>query len=384
MKNKKILRYQPGDVYLFHDKRYTKKNNNVDTCTIRFDRPCIILSTSGTIATIIPLTTKAHNNCASYPIQIEEDKISYALFNQITTVDISDLIQFIGTLKSFIYDDIKKIYSSFIFDNNYNCRRNIPLIYNHLDVYRFDSFRIYVNKLTGKYYICVKTPNYKSSILVGIEGKFIQKNTNSFLGGYNYDDIYVVYPHLSYSKFKASDFTCVGFEIGNVDTLIIDLYSIFEWNIMGINYVDKYSDITKAICKIFMRYNSSEYYMAWNVIAGILTNPSAQKMFFLSPNSYLLSFISKNNPILLDKTKLERAIFTFTRFIVKHIHILNARPEALKYMHKHFSNELELRLQFYKKDILFWKRKISKEQDIIIPPDINKSSINFLFKKLKD
>ena len=173
MKNKKITKFQPGDVYLFHDKRYPNKNNSVDTCTIRFDRPCIIISTSSNIATIIPLTTKEHIFTATYPRQIEEDKVSYALFNQVITVDISDLVQYIGTLKSFIYQDLKKIYSDYIVNNNYKCTRSVPLIYNHIDIYRFDSFRIYRQKITGKYYVCVKTPNYKTSILINIEGKYI-------------------------------------------------------------------------------------------------------------------------------------------------------------------------------------------------------------------
>ena len=384
MKNKKITKFQPGDVYLFHDKRYPNKNNSVDTCTIRFDRPCIIISTSSNIATIIPLTTKEHIFTATYPIQIEEDKVSYALFNQVTTVDISDLVQYIGTLKSFIYQDLKKIYSDYIVNNNYKCTRSVPLIYNHIDIYRFDSFRIYRQKITGKYYVCVKTPNYKTSILINIEGKYIQKYTNSFLGGYNYDDIFVVYPHLSYSNFNPSDFVCVGFEIGNIETLIDDLYSIFEWSISNVSYIDKYSDITKTICKLFMNYSNTDYYITWNVIADIIANPSTQKIFFTDPRSFLLGFISKNNPILQDRDKLDRAIYSFTRYIVKHIHVLNCSQEALQYMNRYFSNELEARLKLYKRDIVSWYRKINTSEQLILPSYINKNSIKFLYKRAKE
>ena len=102
------------------------------------------------------------------------------------------------------------------------------------------------------------------------------------------------------------------------------------------------------------------------------------------PRKFLLGFISKNNPILQDRDKLDRAIYSFTRYIVKHIHVLNSSQEALQYMNKYFSNELETRLKLYKRDIVSWYRKINTSEHFILPSYINKNSIKFLYKRIKE
>ena len=50
-----------GDCWMIHDSRYSKKEHIIPDSKVKvicFDRPCIVLSTTGELATVIPLTSK--------------------------------------------------------------------------------------------------------------------------------------------------------------------------------------------------------------------------------------------------------------------------------------------------------------------------------------
>ena len=103
-----------GDVFMMQDDHYTKdpevSDSRIGTHIIRYSRPCIILSYTNTVLTVIPMTTKHHNFNCNYELKTAFDKQSFAILDQVTTIDFTRLSNRMGYLKLEVFMDLRGEY----------------------------------------------------------------------------------------------------------------------------------------------------------------------------------------------------------------------------------------------------------------------------------
>lgn len=339
--------FYPGTVYMLHDMVYSKQkgdypSNNVKT--IRFDRPCIILSVSKdqNVATVIPLTTKENAHHTVYPIQIEEDRLSYAIMSQITTVETNKLMYFIGELKNHVFTDIKTQYMKYL--NGEDVSRNIPVQYNLLDVYRLYPFRIYYNRNRGIYKLCLRLDN-NSIIFIKVNPMYMNKvefkrnhKNCTFIGSYMLDSYELVSPNLGY--FTHSDWQDIGFEFNPVvrDTIVEKCNYLLGINVYNHFKIkeDSSAKITKTICKLYGV--GEDYILGREIIDNINSSKRTLYDFTRDPITYLTNNgkITKN----ISNISMKELVGNVCEYVFGSMDILRAPLISLTAMQNHFPNLL--------------------------------------------
>ena len=154
-----------GDVFMMQDDRYVKEEdaqNPIGTNVIQYTRPCIILSNSNRVLTVIPMTTKYHSFNCNYELRTSTEKQSFAILDQVTTIDFTRLTNRLGYLKLEVFMDLRDQYIKSISDQliKGKAKRNVPFPrYDELDIVSFIHWGIYVERGKANAFLAVELIN---------------------------------------------------------------------------------------------------------------------------------------------------------------------------------------------------------------------------------
>jgi len=276
-----------GDCWMIHDSRYSKKEHIIPDSKVKvicFDRPCIVLSTTGELATVIPLTSKKNPWYPLYPVQIEENRMSYALLSQITTMEKRKLSLFIGRIKDDVFEDIQKNLFQQMGEkkSGKSVERKVARCYNQLDIHRFYSFHIYKMKDSLYTFMAVRyTSNKFLEIPVILPWnkqslKNIERYSTVFFGYLNYDKT----KPLDYQKYK-DDVLDLGFEYhrSKRERIIEKVKEYFQVTVRDIMYEDRKLNMTRGLSHIY----GSSYFKGYQLYQKIQGSTRAQTKFLSQP-----------------------------------------------------------------------------------------------------
>ena len=290
-----------------HDDVYSKKNhdNPGNTVrTIRFDRPCIILTYTNTLVMVIPLTSKGENQEGKYPIQIEEGRCSYAILSQVTTIDKARLRYRIGTLKKQVFDDIKSEFSELFENRNHEVRRNVRQIFNRIDIHRFYPFHVY-RRVKDNYTFMVLRISLKDFYLIPIRNKkSVDTNTIPTICG----SLDMFGTHRMPISLFYEETIDLGFEFRTSvrEKIIKDFNKEFNsegyrFRIKDIPYKDHLEDMSKAL---FYFMGQKNYIHGRLALLDIYNSSYYQMLFSKQPDKLL--------PISLN-TELDREYYNMIK-----------------------------------------------------------------------
>lgn len=278
-----------GECWMMHDPEYNKQcgivpKNNVNA--IRFDRPCIILTATNNIVTVIPLTTK-ETQVNTYWIQIEEERISYAILSQVTTISRSSLKYRIGVIKQNVFSDITDNFAKLIANPKYKVERRVQIVFNRLDIHRFYPFHMYRSVRTKEIFMVVRTSYQvllKIPFVQNIGEHLTDGDENCFLSEYYDDKIRLRdFDTLDYSYFY-EEFDDLGFEIReDARYRIIDYFQDHHnIKIRDIGYTDRMTVITKVLRNLGMH----GYLKAYDCMKNTINDAFYQNLLDCNPDLY--------------------------------------------------------------------------------------------------
>lgn len=288
-----------GECWMMHDDVYSKKKHDNPgnmVRTIRFDRPCIILTYTNTLVMVIPLTSKGENQEGKYPIQIEEGRCSYAILSQVTTIDKSRLRYQIGTVKKQVFDDIRSEFSELFENRNHKVTRNVRQIFNRIDIHRFYPFHVY-RRVKDNYTFMVLRISLQEFVSIPIMSKrSVDANTISTICGSLIMDEIRKLP-ISFYYEETID---LGFEFRtSVREKIIKKINSdgYRFHIKDIPYKDHLEDMSKAL---YYFVGQKNYIHGRLVLLDIYNSSYFQMLFSKQPEKIL--------PISLN-TELDREYY---------------------------------------------------------------------------
>lgn len=358
--------FKPGSVYMLHDSMYAKNKKNkasdLKTNTIRFDRPCIVLQVSKDqdVVTIIPLTTKTNQHHTLYPIQIEENKQSYAILSQITTVDAGKLSSYIGEVKQSVFRDLKSEYRNYFEDGESFIYRKVPSQFNDLDVHRFYPFRLYQNKNDGKFYLCLRT--ISGSILFvniipsdEIDLNDIKRHHSNYtiIGSYDLSTIICHFP-MPNATFNYEDLECIGYEYNSSvrEAISNKLESIYGISISMPNYDDNYIRLTEAIVTI---YGYGRKYLVGLDELNEVIHSNNNIISFIKD---IKGFINNRRSTKNKKDIKNNQVAPLREYVLNNVDILKTPVTCLHYMSKNYPELFKNKFNNYK--IIFDKKEGNK------------------------
>lgn len=342
---------EKGDVWMLHDETYNKKENIIpsqDVKIIHFDRPCIVINVINDIVTVIPLTSNLNNRYGGYQLQIEENRISYALLSQILTVERHKLNIFIGKVKKDVMQDLTDNLTNALNNNEYMIERNIPRKFNTLDVNRFYSFHIY-KKLHSDHSFMILKVGANSYIEIQLilpwsSYKITQDDTtiNTLCGTLLLNKVNSVV----HSKLE-SQYHDIGFEFHRKTRIgIIDyFYGKYKINVKDVNYIDHKHKISKALLYF---YGRNKYIYGYKKIHEAYNNANMQRKLIKEPYTFFNK--EKNNPRYLKYVYED---------ILMHLNPLKCDRAFLDFLAKNNQNLLNNLIIQYK-DIIYFDNKHSR------------------------
>ena len=320
-----------GDVFMLRDLEYSKKEGDKpdeSIKTIKYDRPCILLNIQKEIAQVIPLTTHYDRHSYVYKLQIQNDRVSGALLSQITTVELSRLDTYIGKLKPTVFENIKESYFNYIGGkiNKKRPMRTVARLFNHLDVCRFFSFHIYINKNTQQVFLCVKSLKDHLYFIPIIRYKCRNLELTTVCGYIDIDNMRMVT-----DKDYNEDYVEIGEEYRSSQRNIIqrEIHNKKGMTIYTKLYIDTWSDVSWCVHELF---GQIRYLDAMKTIDDIISNSELQKQFIAEPKT------------IFPKSKIDYKLTDIRMSLIEN-HIMN------------FIDPLNC-------DIIFLKRMKEKNEDL--------------------
>ena len=275
-----------GDVFMLKDLEYSKKDGDIpdeSVRTIKFDRPCIVLKVQKDIANVIPLTTHFNRHSYVYKLQIQNDKVSGALLTQAMTVEISRLNNYIGKMKPAVFENIKLEYFNYIAGNSNKKKptRTIPRLFNHLDLYRFFSFHIYLNKITQEMFLCIKTLKDHFYFIPVLRYRCRNLEISTVCGFVDIDNIRIIS-----DKDYNDDYIDIGEEYRSSqrNTIQKELWIKKGLKIYTKLYIDIASDISWSIHELF---GQVQYLPVIKAVYSVINDPNKQDEFLMNPKTLL-------------------------------------------------------------------------------------------------
>lgn len=254
----------PGDVYIINDNCRKKKGDQLNTHLIRYSRPVVVISSVGTIATVIPCTTNDRWKDTSYPLRLSPTKISYALLSQVKTVDISSLDHEMGKLRPVIFNDLRQSYVKYL-GSSEDIKRSIKLTRN-LDIKIFHPWHIYTDKSFEKFYLVFRTAHRIYAIRAYLPTG-ITRETMDYLDGtfmrYDPEELYNIGRKMAFTK----NLEPVGIELDqtNINRISFKLRALYGFDIdRGCTY--DYN--LKAFCNFMIPYGG-QYIPTYKFISEI-------------------------------------------------------------------------------------------------------------------
>ena len=333
----------PGDVFMMKDHSYTKQRNDIpNTEEIRFDRPVVVIAVCSEVATCVPLTTKNNKYNVSYPLHIEEEKVSYALVSQVKSIGISNLIYRIGVIKPDILVEMRNALIEFLKGGEKTrITRIINGVYNNLDIRRFHPYHIYKLSDNSEMFMILPSLNH-SSFVVRVSGKNICESIETICG---YVDMSTVITLTD--DFYEKDFEDLGIEFRkdvrkSIERNFKKLYKIQLGSYRQNDYMTTFSSI---IYKSYMCTNHT-YIEGIKIAKEIMNSVELQKMFLSNPQS-LESFIrGHNGGDVFYESKLINTLLP--DIIVRGMNLITCDIKCLEYAKENYETILRERIENHK------------------------------------
>lgn len=288
-----MLNPRPGDVFILRDYEYNKREGELpseDVKTIRFDRPVIVLSVQKDIVTIIPMTTHYERHYAVYKLQIQHGITSGALLSQTTTVEVTRLDNYIGKLKSRVTDNIIHAYFNYIEKGVSRRRpiRTISRLYNELDICRYFSFHIYMDKNTNELFMCIKSLKDHFYFIPVLKNNVRSLDVATVCGYLDFDNMWMLT-----DKDYNEDLIDMGEEYrSSVRNTINHEVNIRKgMKIYTKLYIDTFSDVSWAVHELF---GQVQFINTMTILKHIIRDSNLQKEFLKNPKKLLPE--SKSTP----------------------------------------------------------------------------------------
>lgn len=333
----------PGDVFMMKDRAYTKQRNDVpNTEEIRFDRPVVVIAVCSEVATCVPLTTKNNKYNVSYPLHIEEEKVSYALVSQVKSIGISNLLYRIGIIKPDILIEMRNALIEFLKGGEKTkITRIINGVYNNLDIRRFHPYHIYKSPDTSEMFMILPSINH-SSFVVRVKDTKSCSSIETICG---YVDMSAAVTLTD--DFYEKDFEDLGIEFRKDVRKAIErnFKKIYKVQLSTYRQNDYMTTFSSIIYKSYMCTNHT-YLEGVKIAKEIMNSTSLQKMFLSDPQSLERFIRGCSGGYIFYESKLINTLLP--EIIVRGMNLITCDIGCLEYAKENYENILCERIENHK------------------------------------